>query len=87
MLFRSESNGLFGARFLLERYPALVAARYKLAELPPSPTALLEALGRRRGCLRAGGVVDTHKAASILVHDYRAGALGRVSLEAPRGVW
>lgn len=82
-----ESVGLFAARFFLERYPAQVVARYKLDALPASPTALLESLGRRRGCLRAGGVVDMNKAASILVHDYRAGALGRVSLEAPRGEW
>ena len=81
------SVALFAAGFLLERYTGLAVARYKLKVVPPSPTALVEEVGRRRGCLRAGGVVDTNKAAAILVHDFRSGALGRISLEAPRGEW
>lgn len=78
-----ESVALFGAKFFLERYPALVMARYKLKALPASATALIEEIGRRRGCLRAGGVIEVYKAASILVHDFRSGALGRISLERP----
>ncbi len=78
-----ESVALFGARFLLERYPALLRARYRLDALPSSPTELLEAIGRRRGALRAGGVIDMHKASDALVHDFRSGALGRISLEEP----
>jgi ribosome biogenesis GTPase A len=73
----------FAARFLLLRYPDRLQARYKLAELPASAEALLDEIGRRRGGLRAGGVVDVHKAAEILVHDFRSAALGRISLEAP----
>jgi ribosome biogenesis GTPase A len=78
-----ESVGLFGARLFLERYPDLVVARYKLRVLPESPDALLAEIGRRRGGLRSGGVVDLHKAAGILIHDFRSGALGRISLETP----
>ncbi len=81
-----ESVALFGAKYFLERYPALLMARYKLKALPPTPTALIEEIGRRRGCLRAGGVIEVYKAASILVHDFRSGALGRISLERPRAV-
>lgn len=75
--------GRFGAELLLERYPALVIARYKLPMRPASAEALLEEIGRRRGGLRSGGSVDLHKAADILVHDFRSGALGRISLERP----
>jgi ribosome biogenesis GTPase A len=78
-----ESVAHFGAIFLLARYPALLLARYELAVLPEGPEALLEAIGRRRGCIRAGGVVDLHKAADHLIHDFRAGVLGRISLEEP----
>ncbi|HEU4413006.1 MAG TPA: ribosome biogenesis GTPase YlqF [Polyangiaceae bacterium] len=81
--FDYETVGAFGARRLLERYPELVRARYGLAELPPSPDALLEAIGRRRGGLLRGGVVDLHKAGDVLAHDFRSGALGRISLETP----
>jgi ribosome biogenesis GTPase A len=75
--------GLFGAEFLLERYPHLIVARYKLDVTPPSAEALLTEIGRRRGGLRKGGVVDLHKAAELLVHEFRAGMLGLISLEAP----
>ena len=78
-----ESVARFGAALLLERYPANLIARYGLADLPARPEALLAEVGRRRGCLRAGGVIDMHKAADHLIHDFRSGALGRISLEVP----
>jgi len=78
-----QAVGLFAAAYFLARYPSLVVARYKLKEAPPSAGALLEEIGRRRGCLRAGGTVDLYKAADILVHEFRAGTLGRISLESP----
>jgi ribosome biogenesis GTPase A len=73
----------FGAQLFLARYPALVVARFKLREVPLSAEALLVEIGRRRGCLRSGGSVDLHKASEILVHEFRSGVLGRISLEAP----
>lgn len=78
-----ETVGMWGAGYLLERYPKLVIARYKLKELPVKAEALLHEIGKRRGGLRAGGVVDMHKAADALIHDFRSGALGRISLESP----
>jgi ribosome biogenesis GTPase A len=78
-----ETVGLWGAKYLLERYSNLVMARYKLKALPATPLALLEEIGKRRGGLRAGGVVDMHKAADALIHDFRQGAIGRISLESP----
>jgi ribosome biogenesis GTPase A len=77
------SLAYFGAAFLLERYPALVLARYGLAEAPATPEALVEHIGRKRGKLKSGGVVDIEKAAEILVHEFRAGTIGRISLESP----
>ncbi len=74
---------LFGGAFFLEHAAAGLLARYKLAALPGTPTALLEEIGKRRGALRAGGVIDLHKASEVLVHEFRSGALGRISLEAP----
>ncbi len=78
-----ESVALFGAKFLLERYPALLRTRYKITDLPETADALLMEIGRRRGGLRAGGTIDLHKAADILIHDVRSGVLGRITFEAP----
>ncbi|WP_437945763.1 ribosome biogenesis GTPase YlqF [Sorangium sp. So ce296] len=81
-----QSVALFAAGYFLRRYPELLVARYKLKELPETASALIEEIGRRRGCLRSGGAVDLHKASDILVHDFRAGRLGRISLEEPPGL-
>ena len=78
-----ETVALFGAGVVLEQYPELVRRRYKLESLPPDAGSLLEEVGRRRGCLQRGGVVDRHKAGGILIHDFRTGQLGRISLERP----
>ena len=75
--------GLFAAEIFLAMYPALVVARYKLAAVPASPQELLEQVGRRRGALRRGGVIDLHVAAELLVHEFRAGTIGRITLEQP----
>jgi ribosome biogenesis GTPase A len=75
--------GMFGAQFLLAQYAQLVATRYKLPAPPKDAEALLFIVGSRRGLLRAGGVVDLHKAAEVLVHEFRAGTIGAISLEKP----
>jgi ribosome biogenesis GTPase A len=75
--------GRFGAQLLVERYAGLVVARYKLDAAPATAEALLTEIGRRRGGLRSGGIVDLHKASEILVREFRHGTLGRISLETP----
>ncbi|CAN5692483.1 ribosome biogenesis GTPase YlqF [soil metagenome] len=74
---------MFGGRFFLEKYPHLIIARYKLAAKPRDAEALLIEVGRRRGGLLKGGRVDLHKAAEMLVHEFRAGVLGPITLEYP----
>lgn len=78
-----ESVGLFAAELLLRRYPKLVCSRFKLEAPPASADELLEIIGRRHAGLRSGGRVDLHKAAGVLIHEFRSGKLGRISLEAP----
>jgi len=44
----------------------------------------LSAIARRRGAVAAGGRLDLHKAAEALLHDFRAGSIGRITLETPQ---
>ena len=78
-----ENVALFGAKVLLADYPELIVKRYKLPEAPKDENALLEEIGRRRGCLQKGGAVDLRKAADIFIHEFRTGAIGKISLERP----
>jgi ribosome biogenesis GTPase A len=68
---------------LLARYPALIAARYRIDPAELDGESLLDAIARRRGCIRKGGELDLEKAANLFLTDYRSGALGRISLETP----
>jgi len=75
--------GLFAAEFMMQRYPELLRIHYKLPELPDTPDSILEAIGRRLGCLITGGEVDMHRAAEAFLRELRAGKIGRVSFEEP----
>lgn len=44
---------------------------------------LLAAVGKKRGMLVSGGEVDTERASIMVLDEFRAGKLGRVSLENP----
>lgn len=70
---------------LKKRYPASLLERYKLQEekLELSGEHLLEEIGRKRGHLRAGGVIDVERTAVLVVDEFRGGKLGRLTLEAP----
>lgn len=78
-----EEVATFLGEILLARYPALLAARYRIDPSLFDGPALLEEVGRRRGCLQKGGGLDLEKAAHLLLLDYRRGALGKISLETP----
>jgi ribosome biogenesis GTPase A len=81
--FISEEVATFLAEVLLARYPALIEKRYGLKSHALDGPGLIDAIARKRGYLLKGGRVDYEKAGNALVHDYRSGALGRVSLETP----
>ncbi len=63
-------------------YRQMLTARYNLAEpLAQDAYTLLQAIGRRLGMLMTGGVIDTERAAIRLLDEYRAGKLGRITLD------
>lgn len=81
-----EEVAAFLAELLLARYPAALPARYGFDASGLDGPAVVEAVARRRGCLRRtrqGTLPDLEKAALILLTDYRSGVLGRISLESP----
>jgi len=72
--------------YLQKEYWAELSARYKLKAEEESGMALLELIGRKRGCLRSGGIVDMHKAAEIVLHEFRSCKIGHITLEQPHMV-
>ena len=70
--------------YLALRYPAALIERYKI-EIAEGDSGydLLQKAGRKRGFLISGGEIDTERMAKILMDEYRAGKLGRFTLEMP----
>ncbi|MDD2913923.1 MAG: ribosome biogenesis GTPase YlqF [Gallionella sp.] len=73
------------AAILLARYPAQLAERFALDVNGMDGIGVVEAVAKKRGCLLKGrgGEPDLEKASMILLTEYRAGKLGRISLETP----
>ena len=72
---------------LKEFYPHLLSERYKLTreEIEESDSYdLFTLIGRRRGFLRAGGVIDEDRTAKTLLEEFRNTKIGRISLERPK---
>lgn len=74
--------GLFAVEFLQQRYPHYLQQRYQLDPAGMQALSLLEAIGKKRGCLTKSGV-DFTKAGELVVNDLRSGKLGLLSLETP----
>ena len=82
--FNEEEVALELLDYLKTHYADLLAARYKLDTVGAlNDEELLEAIGRKRGALQGGKRVNLQKAAEIVIYDFRAAAMGRITLETP----
>lgn len=68
---------------LMQTAPQAAAQRFHLKEPLEGGLALLENACRGRGWLLPGGVADTERGAAVVLDEFRAGKLGRMSLERP----
>lgn len=72
--------------FLRENYADMLFSRFKIdcdeAE-NLDDFELLELIGKKRGCIVSGGNVDTLRAANLVLDEFRAAKIGRITLELP----
>ena len=83
-------------RVLVSRYGGLLAARYGLApdELPEDAAglagtdealAVMDAVALRRGCILPGKRIDYERVGRLVLDEFRAGRIGRITLESAGG--
>ncbi len=72
---------------LRDTYPNMLKARYKIdGELPEDNFEALQLIGKKRGFLVSGGEINTERAATVLLDEFRGCKIGKITLEqAPRG--
>ncbi len=82
----------YAAEYLMNYYPERIKERYGISVAtiqdllqnnPSSDVALLEIIGKGRGCLVGGGRIDLDKASRIFISEIRDGALGALTFEHP----
>ena len=74
-LLEANELALWLISYLGENYPDALIQRYGCDTL--------DEIARVRGCLRQEGEIDTDRAASLVIEDFRKGKLGKISLEFP----
>ena len=82
-----ETLGVLLCRRLRALYPDLLCARYKLTQTDlqtcPDDAELFLLIGRKRGFLISGGEIDTERTANMLLDEFRAAKIGRITLDRP----
>lgn len=80
-----ERLGLILVHRLRAMYPGALATRYKLTDTDGwrelSDIELMTLIGRKRGCLIPGGHVDTERVANLLVDEFRAARIGKLTID------
>ena len=70
--------------WLSENYPEYLKNRYGISVNDHNNNnMLLDFVAKKRGFLLPGGGIDTNRAASIVLDEFRAAKIGRISLEKP----
>lgn len=62
-------------------YPELLMQRYKLDEVCEEALDTMEAIAKKRGCILPGKRIDYERVANVLLDEFRAGTIGKITLE------
>ena len=69
-------------QFMKKNYEDVLSEKYAIIEVD-DPYQCLADIAKSRHCLLRGNELDTAKAATLLIDDFRDGRLGRITLEFP----
>ena len=73
---------LFGIEYLKKHYPENLEKRYGIdLNTLDDNIEILDAIGKKRGCLVSGGEIDYDRVYNLFLNDLRNGLLGRMSFE------
>ena len=76
-----ETLGMELIGVLARDYPDLLSARYKLEGIADTPLDNMENIARKRGFILPGKRIDYERTARTVIDEFRAGTIGRITLE------
>ena len=68
-------------RVLGERYPDLLADRYKLEEISDQAIENMDKIALKRGFIMSGKRIDYERTGRTVLDEFRGGKIGRITLE------
>ena len=80
-ILNKEDISSYIIRFLYKYYPNLLKEKYKLSLLDFDMIKIFNEIGKRRGCLLKGNIIDYDKVYSIIMNDLKEGKIGKVTLD------
>ena len=70
--------------YMSANYPQRICERYKLDSVEGlTPVEIMELIAKKRGMIMRGGETDYERVSVMIMDEYRAGRLGRITLEMP----
>ena len=66
---------------LSKYYPNVLNERYGIDELPEDFIETIDLIGRKRGCMMRGGIVDEEKVYSIVLQDIKEGYIKGITFD------
>lgn len=84
----SETLAVRLLEVLQAEYPDRLRERYKITDFEDSqPWEVLDLIARKRGMIIRGGEIDETRASVMLLDEYRAGKLGKITLDRLEEAW
>lgn len=85
-LLNLQDLTVYALRFLERVYPERLKERYQLDNLSDDVVAIFDHIGKLRGCLMGGGMIDYDKVAELVIREIRLEKFGPLSLERPQDI-
>ena len=80
-VLNTDDLAYFIIRKMKELYPNQLMERYGLDYVDDDIEPIYEMIGKKRGALKKGGIVDYDKVSKIIVLDFRGGFFGNVTFD------
>ncbi|GAA0495468.1 ribosome biogenesis GTPase YlqF [Salinibacillus aidingensis] len=82
-LLHLDDVAVFVLKFLKQYYPAQLKERYGIDLDAEDIVTWFDEIGKKRGCLASGGMIDYEKTADVIIRDLRTGKLGHFTFDRP----
>lgn len=70
-------------KYISKVKPSILSERFKIEEDLESIMDIIEAIAKKRGYILPGAEIDFLRLSSNLLHEFRSGKLGKITLESP----